>query len=518
MGLGGDIAENTPFIGGLLGGGRVPISSALPDAENLVKAVGNSDWSAGKRLGTAAKELAKPLTYILPPFGGGQIKKVWEGLSMITNGGSYTLDADGNPMLQYPLYSTRSDVQKALEAGQAMLFGKTTIRSGRAWVDGGFGNLSAEQTATYQALIAMDVEQADAFELLTQLREAEKTDEQSRTQVQREILRSSGLEGDALATVYYDLFTDEESKERAMLDELLADGADMGNAVLALMGIKDADAALTGAEGSCAKRDILRGSGLSDGEKRTIYRTMISESWDEEMDAFAEVGLNVDDFLEVQNAHARIKEQYEDESDMATAFARWVNQQDYTAAQKTVIRDSLKYWKMMPAQANRYDKAMESGLDDETAFDLASDLEALEPPEGKSSVQDIQKWRVAVDNAWSDEQQLQMLQAAGMNGKTYDKVSAAWDAGIAPAAWVRAQELRGEFDSDGNGSLTNADWTKLIDSMTTYDTILPGNTTTFHLTLEQKGYFWQMLTGSKSTKNNPYSAAGGEKYLADKEK
>lgn len=95
MNLGGKVVENTPFIGGLLGGGRVPISSALPDVENLVKAVGNSEWSAGKRLGTAARELAKPAVYMLPTFGGGQIKKVWEGLKMIAQGGSYTLDAKG---------------------------------------------------------------------------------------------------------------------------------------------------------------------------------------------------------------------------------------------------------------------------------------------------------------------------------------------------------------------------------------------------------------------------------------
>ena len=88
MGAGEKIAENTPFIGGLLGGGRVPISSAMPDAENLVKAIGNKEWGAGKRLSTAAKELAKPAVYMLPPFGGGQIKKIWEGLKMIAQGGA----------------------------------------------------------------------------------------------------------------------------------------------------------------------------------------------------------------------------------------------------------------------------------------------------------------------------------------------------------------------------------------------------------------------------------------------
>ncbi len=505
--LGGKIAESTPFIGGLLGGGRVPISSALPDWANLGKALLNDDWSASKKLGAAAKELAKPAVYMIPPFGGGQIKKIYEGLKMIAQGGSYTMDAKGNPLLQYPLQSSNSAVQSALEAGQAMIFGKTTIRSGREWVEGGFKNLSAEQTATYQALLALDVSQADAFALMQELRAAEKTDEQSRTEVQREILRSSGLEGDALGIVYYDLMASE--KEVELMDALRERSADMGDVASTIMGIKDA----ADANG---RRDAIMASGLDDAYKQDVYRSLISDSRDEEIGAFREAGLSMNDFLKAQNAHTSIKEQYEDEGDMATAFARWVNQQGYTAEQKAVVRESLKYWQMMPVSATRYDKAVAAGLSDADAAELAQDLDALEPPEGKSSVQDIQKWRVAVDNAWSDERQLQMLKAAGMSGKTYDKVSAAWDVGIAPAAWVKAQELKIQFDSDGNGSLTNKDWENLIDSMTTYNTVLPGNTEQFHLTAEQKGFLWQMLTGSKSTKNNPFSVSGGEKWLERK--
>ena len=57
----------------------------------------------------------------------------------------------------------------------------------------------------------------------------------------------------------------------------------------------------------------------------------------------------------------------------------------------------------------------------------------------------------------------------------------------------------------------------LIDSMTTTGIVLAGDNTRFHLTNEQKGFLWQMLTGSKSTKNNPYSVRGGEKWLEIKE-
>jgi hypothetical protein len=510
MGLGEKIAENTPFVGGLLGGGRVPISSALPNAENLLKAVGNKEWSGKKRIATAAKELAKPVVYMLPPFGGGQIKKIWEGLKMIRQGGSYTVDANGNPMLQYTLYSTDNAVQKALEAGQAMIFGKTTIRSGREWVEGGFKTLSAEQTATYQALIAMDVEQADAFELLTGLRSAEKEGDKPRTAVQRDILRASGLEGDTLATVYYDLMVEDGSKEKALLESLQSSGADMGKVASCLMDMKDADL-LDGAAGSNAMRDALRASGLTDGQKQEIYHSRISDSRDDDIEAFRSAGMDMDDFLEVQNQYTAIKESYEDEGDMATAFARWVNGQSYTAEQKSTVRDCFKYWNMFPANADRYDKAIAAGLDDDEAFELAEELKDL----GKNP-KDVQKWRVGIDNAWAPENQLQQLKAVGMDDAAYAKCEALWDAGVAPAAYVRAQEIKSQFDSDGNGSLTNEDWRNLINSMVPTGIVLPGDNERFNMTSEQMGFLWQMLTGNKSTKNNPFSKTGGEKWLAIK--
>lgn len=73
-----NVAQELPFVGGVLGGGRVPISSALPDMGNLVSnAVGlaSGEKDAGRALQGIGKELAKPAFYILPPLGGGQLKK-----------------------------------------------------------------------------------------------------------------------------------------------------------------------------------------------------------------------------------------------------------------------------------------------------------------------------------------------------------------------------------------------------------------------------------------------------------
>ena len=227
--------------------------------------------------------------------------------------------------------------------------------------------------------------------------------------------------------------------------------------------------------------------------------------------------MDMDDFLTAQLQHGAIKTQYEDEGDMATAFARWVNQQGYSASQKQVIRDCFKYWKMMPADADRYDRGIEAGLSDADAAQLVEDLKAVTPLEGEDNVKQYQNWRVAIDNAVNEKNQLTLLKSVGMNDASYAKCEAAWGQGIAPAAYVRAKELESQFNEDGKGSLKNTEWTKLIDSMTTTGIVLAGDNTRFHLTNEQKGFLWQMLTGSKSTKNNPYSVRGGEKWLEIKE-
>lgn len=150
-GLLGEAAEQTPFVGGLLGGGRIPISSALPDAENLGKALLYDKWSGEKRLSTAAKELAKPLLYIAPPFGGGQAKKVAEGIKATAEGGSYSINSDGEKLLQYPVYSdTPGDAAKSII--QSSIFGKTSLPEAKEWINSEFDSYSAKETDQYLTL------------------------------------------------------------------------------------------------------------------------------------------------------------------------------------------------------------------------------------------------------------------------------------------------------------------------------------------------------------------------------
>lgn len=150
-GLLGEAAEQTPFVGGLLGGGRIPISSALPDVENLGKAALYDKWSGEKRLSTATKELAKPLLYLAPPFGGGQAKKVAEGIKAAAEGGSYSINSDGEKLLQYPVYSdTPGDAARSII--QSSIFGKTSLPEAKDWINSEFDSYSAKETDQYLTL------------------------------------------------------------------------------------------------------------------------------------------------------------------------------------------------------------------------------------------------------------------------------------------------------------------------------------------------------------------------------
>lgn len=174
--LGKSAAEEIPFVGGLLGGGRVPISSAMPDWDALGRALkgtaghfyGEDDPRSENAMGinNIIEELyngLKPLLYYgATPLGGGQLKKVVEGGVSLAQGGSYNYSTSGAPQLQYPMYTDEKD--GIWNAAKAIVFGKTATSGGREWVEGGFGQLSAKRTAVYEELVSSGASQRESFE------------------------------------------------------------------------------------------------------------------------------------------------------------------------------------------------------------------------------------------------------------------------------------------------------------------------------------------------------------------
>lgn len=155
------MAENTPVLGSFFGGGRVPISSALPDVQsvgNAVQAVKDGNYRRAAQ--EAYSGIAKPLYYLLPPVGGGAIKKAVEGANVIAQGGLYGYNAEDERQLKFAHDS--SDPWRNV---QAILFGQYATPQAEAYVDGGFKSLSVDQTKVFDDLRGMGVETDEAYAL-----------------------------------------------------------------------------------------------------------------------------------------------------------------------------------------------------------------------------------------------------------------------------------------------------------------------------------------------------------------
>ena len=144
--LGENVAEQIPFVGGLIGGGRVPLFSAFP-AVGKLKTEHDNGYD-GKRIALdAAKSAANSAAYLLLPFGGGALKKALEGAATVYAGGSYSLDKNGEKILQFPQYG-----QSPRDWAQAMLFGKSSLPGAQEWADDDYNSLNADETKVFDEL------------------------------------------------------------------------------------------------------------------------------------------------------------------------------------------------------------------------------------------------------------------------------------------------------------------------------------------------------------------------------
>lgn len=145
---GRNVLEQMPFVGSALGGGRLPVSSAMPDLGALGSGIGGlltGTVSSNKALSDIWKGASDPVAYLLPPFGGGQIKKMIEGASTIIGGGSYALNSDGEKQLQFAVEDpTAGDWLTALT------FGKWALPGGREYVEN-FQKKNVGYTQAYEA-------------------------------------------------------------------------------------------------------------------------------------------------------------------------------------------------------------------------------------------------------------------------------------------------------------------------------------------------------------------------------
>jgi hypothetical protein len=259
-------AEELPFVGGLLGGGRLPIYNAVPNFVKLFGAAGKLIFNQGnerKNWNTLKTEIIDPMAYLALPFGGGQVKKAYQGIQTVLRQGSYAVDSEGRDILQYPVFND-SPVKTAMNFIQSVIFGKSALPEAREWVEREFKSMSAVQTAMYQGLLDVGVSAREAYGILEDLSKVEdpdKEDEYGKAYLKLQLLKESKIskEGKGRHLLRDD---GERRGKRAYRTRWRTEGADAGEVAKVLSVIKEANV-LRGEEGSKAKREALRSSELS---------------------------------------------------------------------------------------------------------------------------------------------------------------------------------------------------------------------------------------------------------------
>ena len=252
--------------------GRIAIDSAIPSFAKIRKAIwsSNEDMAPAKKAKTITDELIKPGLYLATPFGGGQIRKAYQGATAAARGGSYTVDNEGRDILQYPVYND-NPADRAKSWAQALLFGKTATEEAQSWVESGFKSLSAKETAAYQGMTEGGADQRESYAFVTAMK---KVDDKN---AKLAMLYAYDIPQNAKTAYYYSVMASDE--EQAKMDALAEDGVGYD----AYMQYKQTYFKQFGTQTVSQERiqTVLDGLNLTKAQKAALWAAM-GTSWKEE--------------------------------------------------------------------------------------------------------------------------------------------------------------------------------------------------------------------------------------------
>lgn len=250
--------------------GRIAVASAIPDLGAVLKAATSKDIAPEKRGYTIRRELAKPAYYLVPPFGGGQARKLIQGGVAAWKGGSYSVDNEGRDILQYPVYNDNAE-DRAKSWAQALLFGKTATEEAQSWVESGFKSLSAKETAAYQGMTEGGTDQRESYAFVIAMKKVEDKN------AKLAMLYAYDIPQNAKTAYYYSVMASDE--EQAKMDALAADGVGYD----AYMQYKQTYFKQFGTQTVSQERiqTVLDGLNLTKAQKAALWAAM-GTSWKEE--------------------------------------------------------------------------------------------------------------------------------------------------------------------------------------------------------------------------------------------
>lgn len=436
--------SSLPFAGGVFGGGRVPIQSAFPDAEQTWNALTNDEWSANKRLLTLGKELVQPVAYLLPPAAGGFGKKLLDTAWTAGRGGAYNVSKEGEYGLQYPFYTDTAG-EAVGNVLRSILSGPSTTTGGVEWVESGFSNLTTSETKVYKEMLTNGETQHKAWDTIWKLKKT-----------------SDDIE----------------------------------------------------------KCNIIAEANLSYGAARALFENKVTATQGDKIKTVTSAGVSFNDFLGLYAEYKRVNALSKDPLVKTAEFDKYVNKHFKSESQRNAITSVFEYSASTRSVKN-YKKLIDAGIGEDHAFEIASAVDALEPIGEAQNVTSAQKSRAVIDAVPDDEDRMTALGVV-LSDSDARKYRTAADMGVDADTYTAFREALPSYDADGNGSYTHAEIRSAIDAISGIMSpeqmiilLMSGQSLpeSYALTNEQKAVMWQLATGSKSAKNNPYSVSAGEKVI-----
>lgn len=303
-----NVVEQIPFVGGLLGGGRVPISTALPDFEQSLKLL-NPEVSGKKKGQILLDELTKPLSYIFAPSGAGQLWKTGKGVAQLIDGGAYGINDDGSEYLKFPQEYDPESIIKTV------LFGQYASDRGQNYIDSGFGDkLSAKQTEQMEIAEKYGLSKQEFYDVVLGLRDYKK-----KADKQEAIFNDPNL----------------DAGEKDIIDYILFGGASH----------KAAETGKIEPERVYSSGEGFYRSGLSEQENRLLDEGYSGKEVEAIEKAFKKGGTKAEDIAEVQKAlgctEAKAFEIYQKRA------GEWVNDIDsLSEEERTRAKIAAEYYGM----------------------------------------------------------------------------------------------------------------------------------------------------------------------------
>lgn len=257
--------------------------------------------------------------------GGRQIEKSIQGGEALLRGGYYRGSGE-NRRLQFPVE------QDFWSIVRGTLFGRSALDESRDFYASGQTGLSANQTKAYEQIVDMGADPETVYQAIQRWRTAENDED----------LNSYGR--------------------------------------------------------GVAKRDAITEADLTDEQKLALYRGLsdADSSTPDHFRAMMDTGLSWEEVMEAYDQYQFLNSDEDvpeadrlSATEKATEFASWVDRQNYTEDQAETVKEALRYWKMIPAEASQQVLvADEYGISNSSRNAVSDEIDRLKG-DGNSVTQDL---------------------------------------------------------------------------------------------------------------------------------